>query len=249
VSDLAPDDLDDDPWLTVAEIADELRVNPATVRLWISKGALPAKRAGQRKLLIRRSDLDRMLAATRSEPPARGYNPRPRDPRYPLGMGPPQSLDQLSSADIHGRQVSPNEMRQIVEELQLADEVWEQARTASENAPPDPGFPHRLRALAEACEQQASSLARAGWIKGFAWTPIPGGRQMIVSPELRPGANRPGPPELWEQFDRAVQRLGIAMEGRIMYVVAFRYRDLAAVTHKIADLLLGETPDTRGQRG
>ena len=34
-----------------------------------------------------------------------------------------------------------------------------------------------------------------------------------------------------------------------MYAVAFRYRDLAAVMHKIADLLLGETPDTRGQRG
>lgn len=249
MSDLDADDLDGDPWLTVAEIADELRVNPATVRLWISKGALPAKRAGQRKLLIRRSDLDRMLEATRSEPPARGYQPRPRDPRYPLGMGPPQSLDQLSSADIHGRQVSPDEMRQIVEELQLADEVWEKARTASENAPPDPGFPHRLRALAEGCEQQARSLARAGWIEGFAWTPIPDGRQMIVSPELRPGANRPGPPELWEQFDRAVQRLGIAMEGQIMYVVASRYRDLAAIMHKIANLLLGERPDTRGQRG
>jgi hypothetical protein len=38
------------------------------------------------------------------------------------------------------------------------------------------------------------------------------------------------------------------MEGRIMYVVAFRYRDLATVMHKIADLLLGETPDARGQR-
>jgi len=72
VSDLDLDDLDDDPWLTVAEIADELRVNPATVRLWISKGTLQAKRAGRRKLLIRRSDLDRMLELTRSEPPARG---------------------------------------------------------------------------------------------------------------------------------------------------------------------------------
>jgi hypothetical protein len=27
----------DDRWLTLAEIADELRVNPATVRLWISR--------------------------------------------------------------------------------------------------------------------------------------------------------------------------------------------------------------------
>jgi excisionase family DNA binding protein len=62
VSDVDPEDLED-PWLTVAEIASELRVNPATVRLWVSKGTLPATRAGQRRLLIRRSDVDRMLEA------------------------------------------------------------------------------------------------------------------------------------------------------------------------------------------
>jgi excisionase family DNA binding protein len=238
----------EDPWLTVAEIAAELRVNPATVRLWVSKGTLPATRAGQRKLLIRRSDLDLMLEAIRGKPPATGYQPRPRDPRHPGQMGPPpQSLRQLSSADIHGRRASPDEMQQIIDELQLADEVWEQAQTASENAPPDPGFPHRVRALAEACAQQARSLARAGWVEGFGWTPLPDRRHMILSHELRPGANRPGPANLWDEFDRAVQRLGIAMEGSVMYVVAFRYRDLAAIMHKIADLLLGEAPDARGR--
>jgi excisionase family DNA binding protein len=39
----------------------ELRVNPATVRLWIARRRLPATRPGQRKLLVRRSDVDRML--------------------------------------------------------------------------------------------------------------------------------------------------------------------------------------------
>jgi hypothetical protein len=34
----------DDPWLTVAEVAAELRLNPATIRLWISKGQLTAVR-------------------------------------------------------------------------------------------------------------------------------------------------------------------------------------------------------------
>ena len=53
-----------DPWLTLAEIAAELRVNPATVRQWVSKGQLKASRAGVRKWIVRRSDLDRMLAAT-----------------------------------------------------------------------------------------------------------------------------------------------------------------------------------------
>ena len=85
-----PEDVED-PWLTVAEIASELRVNPATVRLWVSKGTLPATRAGQRKLLIRRSDLDRMLAI-RSQAPALGRQPHatphprrwPRRPTAPL---------------------------------------------------------------------------------------------------------------------------------------------------------------------
>lgn len=30
----------DDPWLTLAEIAEELRMSPATIRSWISKGTL-----------------------------------------------------------------------------------------------------------------------------------------------------------------------------------------------------------------
>lgn len=245
MSDPDSEDIEGDPWLTVAEIAEELRVNPATVRLWVSKGTLPATRAGQRKLLIRRSDLNHMLSVVRAEPPATGYQPRPPDPSY--GMGPPQSMRQLSTADIHGRRASPDEMQQIIDDLQAADGLWEDAQAASENAPPDPGFPHRVRALADACEHQARSLGKAGWIEGFAWTPIPHSRHMVLSPELRPSANRPGPPKLWDQFDRAVQRLGIAMEGQVMSVVAFRYRDLAAVMHEIADVLLGETPETRGQ--
>ena len=40
----------------------ELRVNPATVRLWVSKGQLKASRAGVRKWIVRRSELQRMLA-------------------------------------------------------------------------------------------------------------------------------------------------------------------------------------------
>ncbi len=55
-----------DPWLTLAEIAEELRVNPATVRQWVSKGQLKASRAGVRKWIVRRSDLDHMLAETNS---------------------------------------------------------------------------------------------------------------------------------------------------------------------------------------
>jgi excisionase family DNA binding protein len=72
-----PGGIDEDPWLTVAEIADELRVNPATVRLWISKGLRPATRIAMRKLLVRRTDLDYMLGGRRGPPPSEGSRPRP----------------------------------------------------------------------------------------------------------------------------------------------------------------------------
>ncbi len=66
---------------------------------------------------------------------------------------------------------------------------------------------------------------------------------MAVSHELRPGGNRPGRPELWSEFDRIMQRLGIAMEGQWMYNVAWAYRALADVLHAIADDLPDETPN------
>jgi excisionase family DNA binding protein len=237
-----------DRWLTVAEIAAELRVNPATVRLWISKGTLPATRAGQRKLLIRRSDLDLLLRATNRGSSAPGPGTRPRDPRHPGWPPPPQSIRELSTADLHGYRVDPEELQEVIAELQSAEETWKSAQDASENAPPDPGFARRVRTLADACDQQAASLGRAARLEGLAWTPLPDRRHMSLSHELRPGALRPGPPELWEGFDRAVQRLGIAMEGMVMHVVAFQYRELAEVMHTIADELLDETPDTRGGR-
>ena len=49
-----------DPWLTVPQVADELSIHPATVRVWINSGRLAAVRAG-RTWRVRRSDLDRAL--------------------------------------------------------------------------------------------------------------------------------------------------------------------------------------------
>ena len=50
-------------YLTVAEVADLLRLNPQTVRNWIDRGQLPAVRVGERRVRIRQSDLDEFLAA------------------------------------------------------------------------------------------------------------------------------------------------------------------------------------------
>lgn len=80
----------DDPWLTLAEVADELRVNPSTVRSWVSQGRLSASRAGRRKWLVRRSELERMLGSERTA------EPQPADAAAGL-VRPPMPGDRLIS--------------------------------------------------------------------------------------------------------------------------------------------------------
>ena len=75
----------EDPWLTLAEVATELRVNPSTVRLWVSQGELRASRAGRRKWLVRRSELERMLGRGQSADADRAEGP----------MRPPMPGDRL----------------------------------------------------------------------------------------------------------------------------------------------------------
>ena len=59
----------DDPYLTINDIKAELHVSHETVRQWILSGRLPHVKAG-RMYRVRRSDLERMLAATPSVPDA-----------------------------------------------------------------------------------------------------------------------------------------------------------------------------------
>ncbi len=50
----------DESFLTVAEVAETLRLNQQTVRNWIDAGSLPAVRVG-RRVRIKRSDLDQIV--------------------------------------------------------------------------------------------------------------------------------------------------------------------------------------------
>jgi excisionase family DNA binding protein len=50
----------DETFLTVAEVAEMLKLNQQTVRNWIDQGRLPALRVG-RRVRIRRSDLEKVL--------------------------------------------------------------------------------------------------------------------------------------------------------------------------------------------
>lgn len=77
-------------FLTVAEVAEMLKLNQQTVRNWIDQGSLPALRVG-RRVRIRRSDLERVLAAGATSPessPAAGGGPSAEDfwGGEPVGM-------------------------------------------------------------------------------------------------------------------------------------------------------------------
>ncbi|MGH2873876.1 MAG: helix-turn-helix domain-containing protein [Solirubrobacteraceae bacterium] len=56
----------EESFLTVAEVAETLKLNQQTVRNWIDQGSLPALRVG-RRVRIKRSDFERILE--------QGYNP------------------------------------------------------------------------------------------------------------------------------------------------------------------------------
>ena len=49
-----------DEFLTVAEVAETLKLNQQTVRNWVAQGSLPAVRLG-RRVRIKRSDSDRLV--------------------------------------------------------------------------------------------------------------------------------------------------------------------------------------------
>jgi excisionase family DNA binding protein len=50
----------EEEYLTVAEVAETLKLNQQTVRNWIDQGSLPALRVG-RRVRIKRSDFERIL--------------------------------------------------------------------------------------------------------------------------------------------------------------------------------------------
>lgn len=124
--------------------------------------------------------------------------------------------------------------RVAVEQVQLADVRWSEALEASAEAPPDDGFADRVRAIANAAEQEAAALRYADLV-GLGKRPYPKARNMSLSYELRPGArSRRGSPELWERFDDAVAELGDAFEGVALSAVARAFGELSEVARELA---------------
>jgi excisionase family DNA binding protein len=216
---------DADPWLTVAEFAEALRVRPVTVRSWITNGDLKATRAGKRKWLLRQSQLDQMggdkRPAPASQPPRRRSTDRPVDEqRSPARFLPPVGTRE-SAAKL----------------MELANESVRTAFEACEFAPPSAGYPDRLRALADGFEHLASTLIHWARTAGGSWAGRDDWKPEDFPYEIRRGGNRPRREGLWDRFDAAAAALGQAMVGTDIIALAGAFRDVADELLAVADQL------------
>ena len=122
--------------MTVAEIAELLKLNPQTIRNWIDQGSLPAVRVGPRRVRVRQADLDEFLKLG-AKPLAEEQAPQAPPEEEPLG-----------------RKELANRLQRSV--------AWVDARVRDgmPNQPPSADNPHRRFRLAEVnawLEQRAAS--------------------------------------------------------------------------------------------
>ena len=228
-----------DPWLTLAEIADELRVNPATVRLWVSKKQLKASRAGVRKWIVRRSDLDRMLAETNASADDvldRVLRGEPAELGAPVPRRPDPEAEPGGESNVPRKPLTSSKDPGAVELLRLASEAYDRATIASAKAPPSPGYVDRIRAVADACEHVAATMLNAAEKVGIKWRPRTDLADKLPY-ELKHGGNRPGPNEMWEEFDAAFERLSITATGTDITALAQAFREVYDALRKVADEL------------
>jgi excisionase family DNA binding protein len=228
---MVPDDA-----LSLSEIARRLRVNPATVRLWVSQGRLPAYKAGastRSRWWVKPEDLEAMLAERRdprtsnsSEVPETGYQPGPDEPG--LGMLPSSTSDSRAAgmAETFGTK------QEAAEHIRRADAKWTDAVRAFQT------YPERLRRLAEAAETQRKAFMFAE-LCDVKWKARENARGLRLAPELEPG-NRLGPPQLWKRFDKAQTSFGEALAGESIRDIANAFAQISAAAASIADALEAE---------
>jgi hypothetical protein len=137
---------------------------------------------------------------------------------------------------------------QVMRAVRQAGNGWAEAMRAHKLAPPDAGFAHRLRALADAAtsEQVAWEHAHAA---GLLWRPVPGAENAEPPYELRPGTGRRGPDDLWTRFDTAVKTLNRAITGSNAADVANAFGEIAEAAGDLADAVSREDVTTTTARG
>jgi hypothetical protein len=186
---------------------------------------------------VRAADLLIAGALENSLDPAREAAPSARRPDpAPAEAG--ARADEPTAAPTPTRKPRTPKAQGAVELLQRAIAGYEEAITASAYAPPSPGYVDRIRAVAESCEHLAATMLNASEAAGVRWRPKTDMAELLPY-ELKRGGNRPGPAEMWEEFDAAFERLSITATGTDIVAVAYVFREVWAALRTVADELEG----------
>jgi excisionase family DNA binding protein len=114
----------DEEYLTVAEAAALLRVAPSTVRRWIREGQVPAYRFGQRRVAIRRTDLDAVITPM-----------RPNEQRVSRMTG-----DERTIAEAQDRRLTPEEVERGMAAFERLQELSEEIMAKRGGKPFSPSW-------------------------------------------------------------------------------------------------------------
>ena len=134
----------DEYYLTVAEVAELLRLNQQTVRNWIDQGSLPALRVG-RRVRIKRSDLDRLLSdGYKGGPAAEVASDGPSAEDFwgvePVGVAEPAGEP---AADAIG-DATANAIDDAIDSAAAAEQLSEAARDLAASTPEPPALATNL---------------------------------------------------------------------------------------------------------
>jgi len=129
-------------------------------------------------------------------------------------------------------------VERAINNMNAADHTFRAALRQHRLAPPDDGFPRRLKDFADACESQQIACAYAAE-EGLSWEPMPAARRP-APPELRPDSGRRGPAELLAKFDTAWEDLNKALEGISLQAVARAFGELATILRELCTAVAEE---------
>lgn len=122
-----------------------------------------------------------------------------------------------------------------IDQMREADGRWAAALRGLDS------YPQRLRALADAAEEQSRALTLAD-LANVKWKPRPGARKLRFPYEVQPARSRPGPAPTWGRFDRAVKQLGLALEGDSIKSIAEAFAQISTLAGELADSLEAGQP-------
>lgn len=90
-------------WLSIQEAADELQVNPRTIRRYIRLGRLEVSRISNKVVRIRQADLDRLMEANVPSKPVPGKVAEPEVVEAPRMHSPRPAAPARFSSTTPGR--------------------------------------------------------------------------------------------------------------------------------------------------